>query len=217
MALHLYAHPLSSYCWKVLIPLYENGTPFEYRNLTDPAAAAEFGALSPFGKLPVMADGERTVFETTVMIEYLDVHHPGRTRFVPRDADAALETRLLDRVFDNYVQTPMQKIVADSLRGADEKDPAGVRDAHSLLESAYRWLDRRLAGREWAAGAEFGLADCAAAPALLYGHWVHAIDASLTNVLAYRRRLLARPSCARAVDEARPYRTSYPLPIPPGE
>lgn len=217
MSLRLYAHPLSSYCWKVLVPLFENGTPFDYRKLDDAQAAAEFAELWPIRRMPVLVDGERTVVESSVIIEHLDVRHPGRTRFIPADADAALETRLLDRVFDNYVQTPMQKIVFDSVRPADEKDPAGVRDAHALLDTTFRWLDGRLAGREWAAGSEFGLADCAAVPALLYGHWVHPIDAALTSVHAYRRRLLARPSCARAIDESRPYRANYPLPIPPGE
>lgn len=217
MALRLYAHPLSSYCWKVLVPLYENGTPFEYRSLADADALAEWSALWPMRRFPVLVDGDRVVFESSVIVEHLDVHHAGRTRFIPRDADAALEARLLDRVFDNYVQTPMQKIVADSLRAADAKDPAGVRDAHALLDATYGWLDARLAGRDWAAGTDFGLADCAAVPALLYAHWMHPIDDAYGTLLAYRRRVLARPACARAVDEARPYRNLFPLPIPPGE
>ncbi|MEQ9334776.1 glutathione S-transferase family protein [Thalassobaculum sp.] len=212
----LYAHPFSSYCQKALIALYENGTGFRYRRIgqdDDPAAFAEMTALWPMKRFPVLADGDRTVFETTVIIEYLDVHHPGPLRLIPEDPAAALEARMLDRVFDNYVMTPLQKIVGDSLRPADRRDPQGVDEARGMLDTAYGWLDSRMAGREWAAGG-FGLADCAAAPSLFYADWAHPLGDRFPALRRYRDRLLARPSFARAVDEARPFRHLFPLGAP---
>ncbi|EIL97819.1 glutathione S-transferase family protein [Rhodanobacter denitrificans] len=216
MPLQLYAHPFSSYCQKVLIALYENGTAFEWRVLTpdDAATSAEFTALWPICRMPLLRDGERTVMESSIIIEYLGRHHPGPVRLMPADAGAALEARLLDRFFDNYLQTPQQKIVFDSLRPAADRDPYGVREARAMLDTAYAWLDRKLAGRTWATGGDFSLADCAAAPALFYADWTHRIPATCSNVIAYRQRLLARPSFARAVDEARPYRSYFPLGAP---
>jgi glutathione S-transferase len=164
--------------------------------------------------MPVVVEGGRTVPEATIIIEYLDLYHPGAVRLVPEDRRAALDVRMLDRFFDNYVMTPMQKIVSDSFRNAEHHDPQGVGDARQLLDTAYRWLDSTLAGPEWAAGAAFSLADCAGAPALFYADWVHPIGAAFANVRAYRQRLLARPSFARAVDEARPYRRLFPLGAP---
>jgi len=212
MSLRLYAHPFSSYCQKVLIPLYENGIPFEWRLLSpdQPEALAEHAVLWPLKKMPVLQDGPRTVVEASVIVEYLDLHHRGSVRFVPDDPEAALQVRALDRFFDNYVMTPMQKVVLDHIRGADERDPAGVRDAHALLNAAYRWLDGHLHDRPWAAGGAFTLADCAAAPSLFYADWVHPIDDGFVHLKQYRQRLLARPSFARAVDEARPYRYFFP-------
>jgi glutathione S-transferase len=160
--------------------------------------------------MPLLVDGERDVFESSVIIEYLDLNHPGPTRLVPSDARAALDARRLDRVFDNYVMTPMQKLVFDFIREPKDRDPAGVADAHALLETAYRWLDAALTGRTWAAGESFTLADCAAAPALFYADWVHPIDASHARLRAYRARLNARPSVARCIEEARPYRKLFP-------
>jgi len=208
----LYAHPFSSYCQKVLIPLYENATPFELCLLAPdhPEVMAEHAAVWPMKKMPVVVDGARTVIEASVIVEYLDLYHPGRTRFVPADAREALEVRTMDRFFDNYVMTPMQKIVLDTIRAPDQRDPPGVADAHEMLETSYRWLNDTMKGREWAASGAFSLADCAAAPSLFYADWVHPIDASLANLRAYRGRLLARPSFARAVDEARPYRVTFP-------
>ncbi len=212
MSLELFAHPLSSYCQKALIALYENGTPFEWRMLgpDHPDNEAEFAARWPIRRMPVLVDDGRTVMEASVIIEYLGLHHPGPVRLVPEDPRAALDARTLDRFFDNYVMTPMQKIVFDCIRAADQRDPSGVADARTLLETAYRWLEEAMAGRTWATGGEFSIADCAAAPALFYADWVHAIADEFTNVRAYRRRLLARPSFARAVDEARPYRPMFP-------
>ena len=210
----LYAHPFSSYCQKVLVALYENGTPFEYRMLEAPGAMEELTALWPMKRFPVLVDGERTVFEATCIIEYLGLHHPGPVRLLPEDADAALEVRMLDRFFDNYISTPQQKCVFDAIRAEPDRDPFGVEQARSMLETAYAWLDKHMTNREWAAGADFSLADCGAAPFLFYADWTHEIDPGYANVRAYRARLLARPSVKRAVDEARPYRSYFPLGAP---
>ncbi len=216
MPLELYAHPFSSYCQKVLVALYENEIAFEWRLLTpdDAATDAEFTVLWPIRRFPLLRDGERTVIESSIIIEYLDRHYPGTAPLIPADADSALEARTMDRFFDNYVQTPQQKIVADSLRPAANRDPYGVKEARAMLDTTYAWLDRKLAGRHWATGGDFSLADCAAAPALFYADWTHPIPPGCANVLAYRQRLLARPSFARAVDEARPYRSYFPLGAP---
>jgi len=210
--MQLYAHPFSSYCQKVLIALYENGTPFEFRMLSPEYSeiAAEHAALWPLKRMPVLVDAGRTVLESSVIIEYLDRHYPGTVRWIPEQIDDALAVRTMDRFFDNYVMTPMQKIVTDHLRPADQRDPFGVSDARRLLDNAYLWLDKTLADREWAAAGAFSLADCAAAPSLFYADWVQPIGDALRNLRAYRQRLLARPSFARAVDEARPYRPLFP-------
>lgn len=214
MALILYAHPFASYCQKVLIALYENATPFTVRLLDDAPAFAELAALWPHKKFPVLTDGDATLIEASIIIEYLDGRHRGPVRFIADDAQAALHTRFLDRFFDNYVMSPMQKVVGDSLRAPAERDPAGVAQARAELEVSYRWLDALLAQRSWAAGPDFSLADCAAAPALFYADWVQPIDAGFAHLRAYRARLLARPSIARVVDEARPYRALFPLGAP---
>jgi glutathione S-transferase len=212
----LYAHPFSSYCQKVLIALYENRIQFEYRNLdgAENTAMKELEAKWPLKRFPILVDGKRTVIETSIIIEYLQLHHRGPQILLPEDADAALEVRTLDRFFDNYISTPLQRIVLDSLREPEDRDVQGVREARQLLDQTYAWLDQVMSGREWAAGSSFSLADCAAAPALFYSDWAHAISDDLANLLAYRKRLLARPSFARAVDEARPYRSYFPLGAP---
>lgn len=212
MPLQLFAHPFSSYCQKVLIALYENATPFAYRLLgpDDPAAGAEWAALWPMKRMPVLVDGNRTVLESSTIIEYLGWRHPGPVRLIPDDPDAAIDVRMMDRVFDNYVMTPMQRFTFDLLRPEASRDPFGVQQARDMLDVAYRWLDGALADKEWATGEAFTLADCAAAPSLFYADWVHEIPAELADLRAYRARLLARPSVARAVDEARPYRKLFP-------
>ena len=212
MSLALYAHPFSSYCQKVLIALYENQTPFEFRMLAPghEREIEEHRALWPLGKFPVLVDDGREVVEATIIIEYLEIHHPGPVRLLPRERDAALEVRRMDRIFDNYIMSPMQKIVSDCLRSPATRDPRGVEEARSLLSTAYTWLEGSLRGREWAAGDAFSLADCAAAPSLFYADWVHPIDESCPSVRDYRARLLKRPSFARAVEEARPYRVNFP-------
>lgn len=210
--LQLFAHPFSSYCQKVEIALYENRTPFELRMLDadHPENSAELAALWPLGKFPLLLDGGTAIHESSIIIEYLDRAHPGPRSLIPADREAALEVRLLDRISDSYVMTPMQKIVADVMRPAGSKDPAGVADARVQLDKVYGWLDERLSDRTWAAGDEFTLADCAAAPSLFYADWVHPIGEERARLRAYRARLLARPSVARAVDEARPYRAYFP-------
>ncbi|MCC6847215.1 MAG: glutathione S-transferase family protein [Deltaproteobacteria bacterium] len=214
--MQLYAHPFSSYCQKALIAFYENALPYELRMLGPghDDVAAEHARLWPLGRMPVLVDDGRTVVESTIIIEYLDLHHPGPVRFLPQDPRIALDVRMMDRFFDNYVMAPMMRIVFDALRPEGVRDPRGVEEARALLDTAYRWLDERMAHRVWAAADVFSLADCAAAPSLFYADWVHPIDAGLSGTRAYRARLLARPSFARAVDEARPYRSYFPLGAP---
>ena len=212
MSLSLYAHPFSSYCQKVLTALYENATPHAFRILDGSGNAGhEFAALWPIKRMPVLQDGDRTVVEASIIIEHLGLHHPGPVRLIPPDPDAALDARFMDRFFDNYVMTPMQRIVADHIRPVEQRDARTVTEAKVLLDTAYQWLDQRMGDeREWACATGFSLADCAAAPALFYADWVNPIDGALTHAQAYRRRLLARPSFARAVNEARPYRSIFP-------
>ena len=209
----LYAHPFSSYSQKVLIALYANDTPFDYRNLEDPTANAELAALWPLKRFPVLVDAGRTVLESSTIIEHLQLHHPGPERMIP-DGDAGIEARMLDRIFDNEVMTPMQKIVHDAMRAEPDRDAYGVADARRLLDSIYAWLDQHLAGRNWAAGETFTLADCAAAPSLFYADWAHEIPRHHAHLRAYRARVLAHPHVARAVDEARPFRHYFPLGAP---
>jgi len=216
MTLKLYAHPFSSYSQKVLVALYENGTPFEWRLLARENAQIldEFARLWPIKRFPVLVDGTRVVTEATIIIEYLGLHYPGRVPLLPADARAAIEVRSMDRFFDNYISTPQQTIVFDRLRPEAERNARSVADARAMLETAYAWLDKTMGDRQWAAGDTFSLADCGAAPFLFYADWTHRIDPSFANVIAYRHRLLARPSFARAVDEARPYRPLFPLGAP---
>lgn len=216
MTMKLYAHPFSSYSQKALIAFYENDIPFEFCMLAPghPGIYAEFAQLWPIKRFPLLVDGERQVMEATCIIEYLGVHHPGSTRLIPQEADNALEARMLDRFFDNYVNTPLQKIVSDALRPEASRDPYGVDEARGMFDTAYAWLEQRMANREWAAADAFTLADCAAAPALFYADWTHAIGERFPNVRAYRQRLLARPSFARCVEGGRPYRSLFPLGAP---
>lgn len=212
MSLTLYYHPLSSYCQKVLVALYENGAPFtpELVDLGNPERRAEFLKLWPVGKFPVLRDGERIVPESSIIIEHLDRHHPGPARLIPEDAERALETRLRDRFFDLHVQEPMQALVGDRLRPAESRDPFGVERAKARLRTAYDVIERDIAGRTWAMGEAFTLADCAAAPALYYADRVVPFRDSHPGIAAYFERLLQRPSFARAVEEAGPYRHLFP-------
>ena len=214
MSLKLYFHPLSSFCQKVLVALYENDTPFEPRiiDLSKPSEAAELEALWTMRKFPVLRDEamDRTVPELSIIIEYLDRHYPGGTRFLPADPDLARQTRLLDRFFDLYLELPMQKIVGDRLRPADKRDPLGVEQARAQLQTALGMVDRDMATRTWATGDTFGMADCAAAPALYYANLVAPFGGTHRHAAAYLDRLMHRPSFARAVKEAEPYRKFFP-------
>jgi glutathione S-transferase len=215
MRMKLYAHPFSAYCQKVLIALYENAIPFELRMLAgDEKIAAEHAALWPLKRMPVLVDAGRTVLEASIIVEHLGFHHPGPVKLIPDDPQTALDVRMMDRIFDNYVATPMQRIVFDSIRAAENRDRQGVAEARRMLDTTYGWLEDTMKGREWAAGRAFSLADCAAAPALFYADWAHPIGEVFSNVRAYRSRLLARPSFARVVNEARPYRPLFPLGAP---
>ena len=217
MTLKLYEHPFSSYCQKALIAFYENDTPFEVALLeTGSAASAELSQLWPLNRFPVLRDGARVIPEATIIIEHLAVNYPGPVQLIPTDREAAIDVRLMDRFFDNYVMTPQGTIVFDAVRPEGTQDAYGVAQARTMLDKSYAWLDRHMAGRTWASGEGFSLADCAAAPALLYADWTHPIPAELNNLWAYRTRLLARPSYARILDEARPYRHLFPLGAPEG-
>lgn len=212
--LTLYYHPLAAYCWKVLIALYEAGTPFKAEMLNGrPSEDAAFTALWPIGKMPVLQDAARgeVVPETSIIIDYLDQYYPGPARMIPADPDAAREARLWERVFDLYVATPMQKRVSDRLRPDDQRDPAGVTDANAALDTVYALLEARMAGRTWAAGEGFGLADCAALPALFYAEAVHPFSPAHPALAAYLDGLVARPSVRRVLVEAQPWLQYFPF------
>ncbi|BCP51809.1 glutathione S-transferase [Kaistia sp. 32K] len=214
MTLTLYMHPLASFCQKALMALYETETRFEPRlvDLGDPAERAEFNALWPIGKMPVLRDQARgqIVPESTVIIEYLARFYPGRTRFIPEDPDLAWQTRLADRFYDLYVHEPMQKIVTDKLRPEGRGDPHGVEAARATLRTSYDMLEKALGNRFWAMGDAFTMADCAAAPALFYANEVQPFNESHPGLFGYFGRLLDRPSFARVVAEARPYFGLFP-------
>jgi glutathione S-transferase len=214
MSLTLHFHPLSSFCQKALVALYENDTPFEPHivDLTEEASRAAFLKLWPIGKFPVLRDDakDRTIPESSIIIEYLAQHYPGRTLLVPADADLARQTRLRDRFYDLYVQEPMQKIVGDRRRPATAKDPHGVEEARARLRTAYGMIEEDMATRTWAMGDAFTMADCAAAPALFYANLVMPFAATHKNTAAYFGRLMERPSFARAVTEAKPYISLFP-------
>ena len=216
MNLTLFGHPFSSYTQKALIALYENELPFEFK-IIGPEAPENYDELKrawPLAKFPLLDASGANVFEATSIIEYLHVKHPGPVRLIPDDADAAIEARMLDRVFDNYVMTPMNAIVRNALRSPENRHALSVTEARSQLDTIYAWLDERMAKRKWAIGDTFTLADCAAAPSLFYADWAHPIAPTHVHLRRYRERLLATPSYDRANNEARPYRHYFPLGAP---
>jgi len=219
MALILHYHPLSSFCWKVLIALYENGAPFEARmvDFGDPEARAAFQALWPTAKIPLLEDDGRVVPETSIMIEHLDRRHPGRIALLPRDPDERLETRLWDRIFDLYVMDPMQRYIAQLLRPEAERDSRTRAESLQGLNHAYDLIEDRMGARTWAAGEGFTMADCAAAPAMFYAGIVQPFPPEHRILADYYERLMARPSVRRAIAQARPYFQYFPLhhAIPP--
>lgn len=216
MALALYGHPFSSYTQKVLIALYENGTPFEFRCLgpDQPQNTSEWLQRWPLRKFPLLLDGDRQVVETSIIIEYLQLTHPGPVPLIPTDPMAALDVRFMDRFFDLHVMNAMQLAVDGALTGDPVKRADGRALAEEKLEHAYAWLEGHLAGKTWACGEHFSMADCAAAPSLFYADWTHRIAEQYPVLRAYRSRLLQRPSFARAVDDARPFRSYFPLGAP---
>jgi glutathione S-transferase len=209
MSLTLHYHPLSSFCWKALIALYENDIPFTPNsvNLGDAAERAALLKLWPIGKFPVLRDDARgeTVPESSIIIEYLDRFYPGRTRFIPADPGTALQARLRDRFYDLYVHLPMQKAMGDRLRPADKRDPHGVEEARVQLKTSYRMIEAQMAANTWAIGEAFSMADCAALPSLFYANMVEPFGGTHQNVSAYFERLKARPSIARVMKQAEPY------------
>lgn len=216
MTLALYGHPFSSYTQKVLIALYENATPFEFRSVSPdhPENTSDWLRRWPLRKFPVLVDGTKDFAESSIIIEYLQLRHPGPVRLIPADPMAALDVRFLDRFFDLHVMDAMQVAVDSALKRIPVKSNEGLAMATERLERAYAWLNAHLKGRTWAAGDNFTLADCAAAPSLFYADWTYQIPETYPVLRAYRARLLARPSFARAVEEARPFRPFFPLGAP---
>jgi glutathione S-transferase len=214
MSLKLYLHPLSSYCWKALLALYENATPFEsvVIDLADPVMRAELAKLWPFTKFPVLRDEARheTVPESTIIIEYIAQHYPGRADLVPVDRDAARAVRFGDRFFDLYVHNPMQTIVGDRIRPSESKDKYGVDQARATLRTAYDRIEREMATKRFAASDTFSMADCAAGPALYYANRVLPFGPTRPNTAAYLARLLERPAFRRVMSEAEPYLAMFP-------
>ncbi|MEJ7930696.1 glutathione S-transferase family protein [Ramlibacter sp. AN1015] len=216
MSLVLYGHPFSSYTQKVLIALAENRTPFEFRCVgpDHPENTSEWLRRWPLRKFPMLLDGDRMVVETSIIIEYLQLEHPGPVQLLPDDPTAALDVRFLDRFFDLHVMNAAQHAVDGAITGDADKRREGLALSVTKLERAYAWLEGQLAGKTWACGRDFSLADCAAAPALFYADWVHPIAPTFVHLRAYRARLLARPSFAQAVEGARPFRALFPLGAP---
>ena len=209
----IYGHPFAAFSWTVLIALYERNVPFEFLMLDEkhPENVEAVSRLSPTGQFPVLVDGNRTVIESAAIIEYLDLHYGRASPMVPADPRVAIEARQMDGIFDDYVMAPLSRMVFAVLREPDKRDPHVEPEVKATLDKSYAWLDRWMTGREWAANGTFGIADCAAAPALFYAHWGFPIPESHTALREYRARLLARPSIARVVDEARPWREFFPL------
>jgi glutathione S-transferase len=214
MSLELYFHPFASFCQKVLIAFYENDTPFEPHivDLADATSSAEFKKIWPIGKFPVLRDtaSDRIVPESSIIIEYLAQHYPGRTQLVPADADLARQVRMCDRFYDLYVNVPMQKVVTDRLRPAGKNDPHGVDEARALLETACGMIEQDMETKTWAMGDAFSMADCAAAPALFYADMVMPFGETHRNTARYLDRLMQRPSFARVIKEAKPYLALFP-------
>lgn len=215
MSLQLFGHPFSSYTWKVLIALWADGTPFDFRMIDPdhPENGEELKQHWPFGLFPLLLDDGVAVIESSCIIEHLQAKHPGPNQWIP-GGEAGLRVRFLDRFFDQYVMSNMQVPVSDMLRPSEHRDPFGVTRARERLLTAYEWLEANLGPGEWATGDEFTLADCAAAPSLFYADWVEQIGPSRPRLAAYRARLLSHPTVKRAVDEARPYRSYFPLGAP---
>ena len=212
MSLTLYFHPLSSFCQKTLIALYENDTPFtpQIVNLMDPKESADFKAMWPVRKFPVLRDGDRMIPESSIIIEYLAQHYPGKSELLPKNPDLALRTRLQDRVLDLHLHLQMQTVMGDRLRPADKKDPFGVENAKTMMRTSLDMIEKDMATKTWAMGEMFTLADCAAAPALFYTNMIIPLAGAYKNTANYLDRLMQRPSYARTLKEAEPYLSMVP-------
>jgi glutathione S-transferase len=217
MSMILYGHPFSSYTWKALIPLYEKGLDFEFHILDEehPEHWDQLRAHWPRGQMPVLDDGGQGVFESSIVIEHLDLAYPETPRMIPDDHEAALRVRLLDRVFDCHLEASFQAAVSEYIPWITETPNLGrVERARATLSNIYPWLEAQLPDDGWACGGEFSMADCSGAPALFYADWTQPIPDEYKRLKAYRARLLARPSVARCVEDARPYRGYFPLGAP---
>ncbi|WP_404481234.1 glutathione S-transferase family protein [Novosphingobium sp. BL-52-GroH] len=214
MTLALYGHPFSSYTWKAQIALLATGLEFDFHiiDVDHPENAAVIQTAGPQGKFPVLRDDDTLLFETTSIIEYIALHYAEADMLIPSDPDGAIGTRMLDRVFDNYVMGPMQDIVNEYLRDAANPDLARVAEARTRLERSYAWLEGWL--QFYPAEGQVTLIECAAAPALFYADWVHPIPEILPRLRAWRAHLLALPPVAACVEAARPYRAGFPLGAP---
>lgn len=211
MSLTLYYHPLSSYCHKVLIALYESGVAFEPHliDLGNEADRTLLGSHWPLCKFPVLFDAasNRSLPESTAIIEYLNQYYPATEPLIPNHADSALDVRLWDRIFDNYVHTPMQQIVADHLRQAH----GDLSQQRTLIQTTYQFIDKQVSSHTWATSEQFSLADCAAAPALFYAATLEPFPPALVHINSYFERLMNRPSVQRVLEEAKPYFQYYPF------
>lgn len=214
MSIELFGHPFSSYTWKTLIPLYANGTAFEFREFTpfDPVDTAYLQRVHPAGKFPILVDGDTTVIESTAIVEYLAVHHPGSAPLIPANPADAVVTRMLDRVFDNYVMANVQRVVSAYIQNAEAPDVNEVDGGRQGLRAAYRWIEAWLADNRLPP--HVSLVTCAAAPSLFYADWVERIPDSCPLLAALRTELLALPPVSRCVEDARPYRKFFPLGAP---
>lgn len=210
MSLELFGHPFSSYTWKALIALYAADVDFEFRivDADHPENVAVVQSAGPWGKFPVLRDGENLLFEATMIIDYVSNHHTSTEMLVPSDPDAAIGMRMLDRVFDNYVMAPMQQIVDEYLRDSENPDRARVEEARGKLERSYAWLEGWL--QFYPPMDHVTLIECAAAPALFYADWVHPIGEAFPRLRRWRAHLLQLPAVARCVEDARPYRAYFP-------
>jgi glutathione S-transferase len=213
MPLTLYYHPLSSFCWKALIALYEAEIAFEPRqvNLGDSADRAAFEAIWPLAKFPVLRDHTRgeTIPESSVIIDYLARTQPSAACLVPSDPDLAMQTRLIDRLIDCYIHVPFQQVVAERMRPEGHRDPYGVELARGQIRSGYMLIAPMIAG-PWAMGEVFTMADCAALPALFYADYAVPLT-DWPGLAAYLGRLKTRPSVARVLAEAEPFFQYFPL------
>ena len=211
--LKIYGHPLASFYWKVAIAAYERSVPFEFE-MVDTHNTANMAAVaiySPTGQFPVLVDSGKVVIEFAAIIEYLDLHCGAAPPLVPADRREAIEERQMDSVFDDYVMAPLTRMVLNAIRNGASRDPLANNESQSTLDKSYRWLNNWMAKREWAANDSFSLADVAAGPALFYAHWGYAIPQDCVALRSYRSRLLARPSIAHVISEARPWFEYFPL------